>query len=353
MLKLRSIGVASLVLIAASHAQDLKLGDVGPIDAHAHVFADDAKVRAMLERLDLRLANITVVDPYDRGFETVEPQQSQARQVARGARGRAPWISTFDATGWESPQFASRVIGELEETFRQGALGVKIYKTIGMLLRSKTRRYVMPDDPAFAPILDSIAAHDKTAYAHIAEPIGAWKPLDPADPDSSYYQEYPAWHMYGHPERPTKDTILAARDRMLGRHPKLRVVGCHLGSMEDDVDEIAKRLDRYPNFAVDTAARVTHLAFQDRDKVRAFILKYQDRILYATDQVILPGDDIAARLESWETSLERDWKYFATSDQVQYMHRTVQGLALPAPVLRKLYHQNAAKWVPGIAPATP
>ena len=76
--------------------------------------------------------------------------------------------------------------------------------------------------------------------------------------------------MYGHPERPSKETILAARDRMLGQHPKLRVVGCHLGSMEDNVDEVAKRLERYPNFVVDTAARVTHLALQDREKFARF-----------------------------------------------------------------------------------
>jgi predicted TIM-barrel fold metal-dependent hydrolase len=348
--KLWWIGVACLALIGTAHAQDLKLHDVGPIDAHAHIFASDPKLREMLDRLDLRLANITVIDPYERGFGTWEPQHHQALEVMRSAGGRAPWVSTFDPTGWESPGFSERVISELEQTFQEGAIGVKIYKTIGMYLRSKAGRYVMPDDPVFAPILDAIASHGKTVYAHIAEPIGAWKPFDPADPDSSYYQENPGWHMYGHPERPTKETILAARDRMLGQHPKLRVVGCHLGSMEDDVDEVAKRLDRYPNFVVDTAARVTHLALQDREKVRAFILKYQDRILYATDHVILPGDDLAASSQSWETTLERDWKYFATTGQVEYMGRSVQGLALPKPVLRKLYHENAVKWVPGIVP---
>jgi predicted TIM-barrel fold metal-dependent hydrolase len=120
--------------------------------------------------------------------------------------------------------------------------------------------------------------------------------------------------------------------------------------MEEDVDEIAQRLDRYPNFAVDTAARVTHLALQDREKVRAFVIRYQDRILYATDHVILPGDDVAASLARWDAALERDWNYFATAGQVEYMGRSVQGLALPPAVLRKLYHGNAVKWVPGIVP---
>jgi predicted TIM-barrel fold metal-dependent hydrolase len=343
-------GLACLALIGTARGADLKLRDMRPIDAHAHIFVINAEVRELLERFDLRIGNITVVDPYERGFGSWEPQHRMALEVMRGAEGRAPWISTFDPTDWESPGFAARVIPELEETFREGAIGVKIYKTIGMYLQSKSGRYVMPDDPVFAPILDAIASHDKTVYAHIAEPIGAWKPYDPADPDSGYYQENPGWLMYGHPERPSKKTILEARDRMLGQHPKLRVVGCHLGSMEDDVDEVAKRLERYPNFVVDTAARVTHLALQDRDKVRAFLIQYQDRVLYATDHVIIPGDDVAAKLKDWDATLERDWKFFATAEQVEYMNRKVKGLALPEPVLRKLYHANAVKWVPGIVP---
>jgi predicted TIM-barrel fold metal-dependent hydrolase len=154
--------------------------------------------------------------------------------------------------------------------------------------------------------------------------------------------------MYGKPGKPSKQTILAARDRMLAAHPKLRVVGAHLGSMEEDVDEIAKRLDRYQNLAVDTAARVTHLAIQPREKVRAFLIKYQDRVLYATDDVWIPGDNVPERAKQWESDLQRDWKYFATTDEVEYMGRRIKGLGLPEPVLRKLYRENAVKWIPVI-----
>jgi predicted TIM-barrel fold metal-dependent hydrolase len=324
------------------------LVSLGIVDAHAHVFTAAPAVFAMLDRLNLRFVNITVVDPYDKGFETVEPQQEAARAVARAAKGRAPWIATFDAAGWEQPGFARRVIGQLEASFRQGAVGVKIYKTIGMDLRARDGKYVMPDDPVFAPILDAIAARGKTLYAHIAEPAGAWKPYDPSDPDSSYFRDNPLWHVYGKPGRPAKETIIAARDRMIAQHPGLRIVGCHLGSNEEDVDEIAKRLDKFPNYAVDTAARVTHLALQPREKVRAFLIKYQDRVLYGTDDGAQPGDDISARVNYWQADIERHYKYFATGEQVEFMGRSVRGLELPETVLRKIFHGNAEKWVPGI-----
>ncbi len=324
------------------------LRNLRPIDSHAHMFVNDPALREVRERLNLTSVNVAVIDPFDRGYETLEPQRQNVLTLYRSNPSRGPWITTFDITDWESPEFAPRVIRQLEGDFRDGAAGVKIYKTIGMQLKSKTGRYAMPDDPAFSPILDYIASRNKTLYAHIAEPIGAWKPLDADDPDASYYREAPEWHMYGHPERPSKETILAGRDRMVAAHPKLRVVGCHLGSMEDDVDAVAKRLDRYPNLSVDTAARVTHLALQPPDKVRAFLIKYQDRILYATDDGLSPGENGAAQMKKWQADVERDYKFFATTDHVEYMGRKFAGLGLPAPVLQKLFRDNAVKWVPGI-----
>ena len=86
-------------------------------------------------------------------------------------------------------------------------------------------------------------------------------------------------------------SILAARDGILARHPKLRVVGCHLGSDEGHLERLAKRLDTYPNFAVDMAARVRYFTLGDHEKARQFLVKYQDRVLYATDYTLKPRDD--------------------------------------------------------------
>ena len=82
--------------------------------------------------------------------------------------------------------------------------------------------------------------------------------------------------------------------------------------------------------------------------MRAFLIKYQDRVLYATDLVLIPDQQAPPRLKSWETELQRDWKFFATTDQVEYMGRKFTGLGLPTPVVRKIFRENALKWVPGI-----
>jgi predicted TIM-barrel fold metal-dependent hydrolase len=323
----------------------------GRIDAHAHVFSSPPAFIDMLERLDVHLLNIAVVDKHDPGFEEAGPQHERAVEVARASRGRAGWCSTFDPQDWESAGFAGRTIALLERTFENGAVAVKIYKSIGMELKSRSGAYLMPDDPVFEPILEAIGAHDKTLFAHLAEPTGAWRPLDPSSPHYGYYKSNPDWHMFLHPERPRKETILAARDRILKLHPRLRTVGCHLGSMEDDVNEIARRFDLYPNFAVDTAARVPDLMIQPREKVRAFLIKYQDRVLYATDLTLTSTDKTDDSLAYWEKTYDRDWTYFATGGTVRYEGRTIRGLELPEAVLRKLFRANAEKWVPGIVRA--
>jgi predicted TIM-barrel fold metal-dependent hydrolase len=348
---------ALAVFLVVSSFQEIGLGSgdrsvgIPRIDAHVHVAPAPDSFFEMLGRLDMRLVNVTVVDPHAPGFDKTEPQTGLAIEASRRSRGRINWISTFDPVGFEEPGFAEKAGAELLQTFGRGAVGVKIYKSIGMDLKTRDGRYVMPDDPVFAPVLELIERQNKTLMAHLAEPRSSWRPLDPADPHYSYYKNNPDWHMYLHPERPSWESIIAARDRMLEAHPKLRVIGCHLGSMEHDVDEIAKRLARYPNFAVDMAARMIDLMLQPREKVRDFLIRYQDRVLYGTDLMELEWAKPQEVLKRWEETYDRDWKYFATAENIQLGNRTVLGLALPEPVLRNIFHDNALRWLPGLQPS--
>jgi len=155
--------------------------------------------------------------------------------------------------------------------------------------------------------------------------------------------------MYRKPEAPSKQQILQARDHILEQHPNLRVVGAHLGSMEADFGQLADHFDRYPNFAVDIAARMDYLVIQPRGFLIPFITKYQDRLIYGTDLEVFPGKNDAERFKSWENSYALDWRFLATKEWLIYRGHVVRGLGLPEPILRKIYHDNAMKWFPGIA----
>ena len=87
---------------------------------------------------------------------------------------------------------------------------------------------------------------------------------------------------------------------------------------------------------------------QSSDKVRKFLIKYQDRVLYGTDVEILPDTNVEKELSDLQDTYALDWKYFATKKTFEYKGHKVTGLGLPKPVLRKLYHDNAVKWFPGI-----
>jgi predicted TIM-barrel fold metal-dependent hydrolase len=321
---------------------------LAPIDAHFHLYKDDPAFGELMRRLNLRILDILVIDDRDPYAKGMEPQRSDVLKVVHSTGGRAVLCTTFSPYEFEEPGFAQRTIRQLDADFKAGAIAVKIYKVMGMEMKSKAGKYVLPDDPAFEPIYKYITTRNRTVVAHLAEPDSCWQAPNPASPDYEYYNENPQEYAYAHPEWPSKAAILAARDHLVAQNPKLRVVGAHLGSMEADVNEIAKRFDRYPNFAVDTAARVPYFMLQPRDKVRAFLIKYQDRILYATDLVVMPKDDTAKALAQCNETYERDWKFFATDQTVEYKGHSYQGLALPGPVLKRIFHDNAVRWLPGM-----
>ncbi|MBV8891961.1 MAG: amidohydrolase family protein [Acidobacteria bacterium] len=324
------------------------LAALEPVDIHTHVAKGDPAFYAMLDRLHMHILDILLVDDHDAYRKELNSQRQDAQRMIRERHGYAVLCTSFDPFQFNNPDFAMLTMRGLNQDFSHGAIAVKIWKNIGMELRDQNGRYVLSDDPKLEPIYRDISRHNRTLIAHQAEPDEAWRALNPNGLDYSYYKEHPVWYMYAKPEAPKKQQILAARDHVVAQNPKLRVVGAHLGSMEDDLRGLAERLDRYPNFAVDTAARVIHLVVMPSDKVRAFILKYQERIIYGTDLGFAKDEAAPDVINEWQDQYARDWRYFATRDIFEYEGHKTGGLGLPPEVIRKLYHDNAVHWFPGI-----
>lgn len=319
-----------------------------PIDAHVHVFKTDPAFQAMLERLNLKLLNILVMDDTLSYRKQLQPQIGDALALMRSSHGHIALCTTFNPYQFDSPSFTEDAVKQINQDFAEGAVAVKIWKNIGMEIKDRSGKYIMAGDPKFEPIYQDIARHGKTLLSHQAEPDVAWGPPDPSDPSWSYYQENPQWYVGDKPGFPSKQMILAARDLVLEKNPRLRVVGVHLGSMERSLDEMAKHLDRYPNFAIDTAARMEYLMLMPREDVRNFLIKYQDRILYGTDLDLLATASVQEALKDWQSTYVRDWRFFATDHIFEQDGKRVRGLKLPEPVLRKIFRSNALRWIPGL-----
>lgn len=324
---------------------------LAPVDSHAHVFASDPAFFDLLKKLNVHLVDILVIDDENPQYKASAAKIADAWKFVHGSDGHAVYCTSFDPYKLWQPGFAAAADRGLNEEFARGAIAVKIWKNIGMEIKDAKGNYVLPDNPVFTPIYKDIAAHNKTLIAHVADPSSSWAPIDPSSPDYSYYKEHPMWYMYGQKNPASKEQILAARDRIVEQNPALRVVGAHLGSMEADFKQLGEHLDKYPNFAVDMAARMPYIMMQPRSDMIAFITDHQDKLIYGTDLEFSAGDKTDAKLKEWESGYARDWRFLATNDTVEYNGRTYQGLALPASVLQKIYHDNAVRWFPGVIPA--
>lgn len=321
---------------------------VRKIDTHMHLNAEDPALteQARTDNFKLLTVNVDVSD-----YPSVEDQERYALHQIKQFPDDVDYLTAFTLAKWDSAGWADEVIARLKRSFENGALGIKLWKNIGMVYKDSAGQFIMADNPKFDPVIEYIISQDKTVMAHLGEPKNCWLPLDQmtVNNDRSYFRENPEYHMYLHPEFPSYEDQINARDRLLEKHPDMRFVGAHLGSLEWDVDELAKRLDKFPNMAVDMAARIPHLQHQtklDREKVRKFLIEYQDRIIYATDSGISPDSNPDNEKKSLHETWLNDWKYFVTEDTLTSPHVNgeFRGLKLPKKVIDKIYRENAMKW---------
>ncbi|MEJ0029153.1 MAG: amidohydrolase family protein [Bacteroidota bacterium] len=322
--------------------------DVKKVDTHFHFDAEDSVLVNLAKEDNFVLLTINVDTEHG---TTIDRQENIARVLTERYPQQVQYLSTFGMNDWSKAGWKDSTLLRLKRSFDHGALGIKIWKNVGMVERDSLGNFIMVDDPRFDPVIQYLIDNDKTLLGHLGEPKNCWLPLDSmtVNNDRSYFKEHPQYHMYLHPEYPKYEEIIAARDHMLEKHPQLRFVGAHLGSLEWDLNELAKRLDQFPNMAVDMAARIPHLQYltqKDRDAVRSFFDRYQDRIVYATDGGIEPDSNPqkakAATHEVWIA----DWKYFATDETLTSPHVNgeFKGLNLDKKIINKIYRENAIKW---------
>jgi len=352
-------------------AQIEQLKSIKKIDIHTHISSDAPSFRKFLDEYNLKVNTLCTG-----GIDTA--RMNFRIKMAKDFCNKYPryysWVTTFDLTQRNDPHWTENVIKKLKDDFDHGAIGVKIWKEIGMKIKDSKGNYIMVDDPMFDPIFDFIAKEGKTLIAHIGEPIQAWTPDYPKSSGVplGYWGRHPEFSFWDKPGKPSYNEIMAARDHVLAKHPDLRFVGAHLGSMSFDVDEIEKRLETYPNFAVEIGGRMRYMMWQARGKVREFFVKYQDRIMYGTDlsmgKIVWDGkkgreatpEKVKSFIERWKYRYKLFFTYLATEDEIPWGNHIigdkplpeptykVKGIALPKDVLEKIYYKNSVKWFPGV-----
>ena len=325
---------------------------VPKIDTHAHINTDGkAMINVARENnFKLMVMAVDVVPDYP-------PMDEQIRVKVKHYQ-EDPDVFTFSTAftleGWDELDWSEKIITQLKNDFDNGALGVKVWKNIGMDAKDEHGNLIMLDDPKFDPVFRYIREQNKVLLSHAGEPKNCWLPLDEmtVKNDYNYFSQHPEYHMYLHPELPSYEEQMEARDNMLEKNMDLTFIGAHLASLEWSVDEISRFLDKFPNASVDLAERLSHLQNQsltNYDKVRDFFIKYQDRILYGTDFQQLDDSNPEELRNVMNERLLLDWKYMNSNDEmtVPELDDPVKGLYLEKGVIDKIYRLNAEKIFPG------
>lgn len=240
--------------------------------------------------------------------------------------------------------FADRTAAKLADAVADGASGLKIFKRLGLGYRNPDGTLIRIDDPRWDPIWAACGRLDIPVIIHTADPAAFFLPIDETNERWEELSRHPDWSFYGK-DFPSRDELLAARNRVIERHPATNFIGAHVANNSEDLATVSDWLDRYPNLYVEPASRISELGRQPRG-ARDFLIRHADRVLFGTD-----GPWPEARLRLY-------WRFFETADEsFDYSEKNpppqglwrIDGVDLPGDVLRKIYHQNAAKLIPGVA----
>jgi len=320
--------------------------NIEKIDAHMHLNASRSCLQEVALQHNFELVSInTEADEF--------PDIQRQQQIVQECRKQQPnlyHLTTFSTDNLWAEEWSKQAIAQIKVGLGKGAVGVKIWKNVGMELQDEEGRFVMVDDEVFTPLMHFLEEHQIPLLGHLGEPKNCWLPIDEmtVTSDKEYFSGHSQYHMYLHREYPSYQQQLKARDAMLAKHPDLIFVGAHLASIEWSVDELAEWLDTFPNTVVDLAERVCHLqhqAAEDHKKVKEFVEAYQDRIIYGSDQI----DDGSKKPEEIKNELLTKWKQeydFFANDNLQKAWNVQQpfyGLGLREEILKKIFCSNARR----------
>ena len=315
------------------------------IDAHIHYNSTKTDLLEYGAKKDIGYLSIVTEIP---GFPSVDDQLKTVVGLKKSYGDYLNFTTTFPCRAWGSPKWLETSLATIKKSLGMGAIGVKIWKNIGMSIQDKNGHYVMIDHASFEPIFNYLEENDVVVLGHNGEPRNCWLPMAEmtVESDLDYFAAHPEYHMYLHPEIPDYDQQLEARNKVLKRHPKLRFVGLHLASLEWDVAKVAAWLDHHPLAMVDLAERICHLQYQTLthwQKVYDFFINYQDRIIYGTDFIMHHDQKVSGLNAYLDDRYQLDWDFFAKDNNITApeVKGAFKGLGLPPSVLRKIYTTNA------------
>lgn len=321
------------------------------VDVHVHLSPDGVE---RLEGLMARYHFDHVVN-----LSGGHPLSSLRTQLAaaKSAPGKITVFVSFPYEQARRPGYGERMAQLIHMGHEMGARGVKIAKVLGLALPGPDGTLLPVDDPGLDPAFEMAGDLGMPVAIHSGDPRAFWDPVDEKNERYAELKAHPGWSLAGK-DVPSFDEIGKQLERRIARHPKTKFISVHFGNCAEDLERVARMLRKYPNMYIDTAARIPEIGRHPPEKVRAFFIEFQDRILYGSDLgVSAEPEPLFLGSEGPEPATDADRelffsatdRFFETADK-NFAHPTpiqgdwtISGIDLPEEVLRKVYAENAVR----------
>ena len=222
----------------------------------------------------------------------------------------------------------------------KGAIGLKVYKGLGLTNKDSKGNRVAVDDKRLGPIWEVCGELGIPVLIHSADPFQFWQDKDGQNERWFELKEKPGRYYGDSNFIPPFEEIINEQHTIFKRHPNTTFINAHLGWMGNDLDKLGKHLDEFPNVMTEFGAVIAELGRQPKT-ARNFFIRYQDRILFGKDSYN------KEEFYTYFRVLESDDEYF-NYFRKRHAFWKMYGLNLPDGVLKKIYHENALKLFPSI-----
>ena len=241
------------------------------------------------------------------------------------------------------PGFVRLTCEQLKAAKTKGICGLKFFKSFGLEVKKSNGDLYAIDDPLWFPIWETCGELGIPIIIHTADPSAFFDPIGPENERFEELLRHPNWSFHGE-EFPSRESLLAARNNVIRKFSNTKFIGAHVANSSEDLAATGKWLDEFPNLYVGIASRISELGRQPFT-AKAFLEKYQDRVLFGTD-----GPWSEVRLEYYWRFLETNDEYFPYSEKKPQPQGlwNIYGVALSDEALQKIYFRNAFKVVPGL-----
>jgi len=303
------------------------------IDVHSHDYAKtDKEVLQWIKNMDACGIEKTIILT-----QTSGPKFDEIYKLYSKYGNRFEIWCGFDYTGYDKPGYGPVAVKELERCFKMGAKGVgeEGDKGLGLFFNEPVKAWGMHfDDPRMKPLFEKCGQLHMPISIHVADPIWMYEKMDSTNDGLMNAQE---WRVdMTKPGIIGFDALLRTLENTVKNNPKTTFIACHFANLNHDMAKLGILFDKYPNFYADISARYAESAPIPR-YMKAFYEKYQDRLLYGTD---MSYDTLMYRITF--RILETNDEHFYEIGQFGY-HWALNGFGLPKEILKKLYHDNAAR----------